>query len=175
MKILILRGILSFHRYFRGNLGRPFMKSSYIVLIENFPVVESFHTNRSGSSFSCTVINLWHKCNHSVHLLPVRVLRNLIGKGIWNITEATLTSFRSTILYNKGYCLANGTLPNQISSQNLVCSPSPITKDPCLKKLSLTCIRLFQKGESVGFASTRDRVLLERYLLCRMSCHTPSL
>ena len=52
MKILILRGILSFHRYFQGNLGRPFIKSSYIVLTENIPVVERFQINQSGSSVS---------------------------------------------------------------------------------------------------------------------------
>ena len=52
------------------NLVWPFTRFAYIDLIEknvNFQLI--IH----GSSYSCSIINRWTKCNHAVHLSSVKV------------------------------------------------------------------------------------------------------
>jgi hypothetical protein len=63
-------------------------------------------------------------------------------------------------------------VPSQVSSENRV--PSPTTKEPCLRKVSLWCINPFQKGESVGLAWTSAIVFVFKYLLHSSSYHIPS-
>jgi hypothetical protein len=61
-----------------------------------------------------------------------------------------------------------------MSSQKRTCWPFPIVNEPREKKSSFTPMSPFQKGESVGFVVTCDKVLFLRYLLCKSSCQTPS-
>jgi hypothetical protein len=127
-----------------------FIRSSYIDLTVNNPLVVSFQTKRSVSSFNCTDINLSHRCNHDVHLWPSSTRLNPIFRSLWTNTWAADTFLWRTRFYNEGYWSSKVVSPNHTSFQNLVCWPLPTLKYPLLKKSCLTLIILFQKGESVG-------------------------
>ena len=149
------------------------------ILVHRFngkaPELVSFQTKVLGMSWSYTSINLRHKCDHASHLSPTNGRLNRIFKGgsVAN-TSCTKMFFWFVMLYKEGYWFCSGVSASEVSSQNLILRPSPSLKDPLRKKSSISFMRPFQKGESVGLAVTCDNDLSWRYLLCSRSCHTPS-
>jgi hypothetical protein len=90
MKIFILSGILSFHKYFEEKWSWEFIKSSYIDLTINNLDDVSFQTNLSGSLFRIICIIRLHKCNHVFHLVPSSSLQNHTFKGTFERPEYTI-------------------------------------------------------------------------------------
>jgi hypothetical protein len=135
----------------------------------------SFQINLSGSSLNLTEISHRQRCSHSRYLWLVFPRLKDIIRGVFARTIETKTFLWCTILYKDGYYCARGNSPNQMYSQNLTVPPFPTLKYLLLKKSCFARIRPFQKGESVGLASTCTRVSLLRYLLCSSCCHISSL
>jgi hypothetical protein len=77
------------------------------------------------------------------------------------------------MFYNDKYWRHKGISSSQMTSQKWTVDSSPILKEPLLKKSFLTLMSTFQKDESVGFPSTRGKVLSLRYLLHKSCCHIP--
>jgi hypothetical protein len=96
IKILILRGSFSFHRYLCRNRASSFIKSRYIDFTVKTPLLVNFRANLSCWYEILTVINCWHKLSQSFHLLPFRILRNSIFNGLCVKTSATRTFFLCT-------------------------------------------------------------------------------
>jgi hypothetical protein len=97
IKILIFNGIFNFHKYVRKNLVWPFIKFKYIDLTVKARVDITFQINLSRLSDSWTIINLWHKCNQSFHLLSVNTLLKAIFRGVFaNTRERMMQGIRST-------------------------------------------------------------------------------
>ena len=69
---------LSFQRYLRRYVVRPFIKSSYIDLSENTPILATFQTKVPSVYDKFTSIIQGYKCNHESHLSPISVLPKLI-------------------------------------------------------------------------------------------------
>jgi hypothetical protein len=64
-------------------------------------------------------------CYHSNSLLPTNALLKETLSGVVLRIDATLACLCRTILYKVGYwSLLSGTLPSQVSSQNLIWVPS---------------------------------------------------
>ena len=68
--------------------------------------VVSFRTKLSGLSGKCTIISLWHKCNHKIHLLPVKALLELIFNGTCDKTLECYVAWCYTVMgiVRQGMC-----------------------------------------------------------------------
>jgi hypothetical protein len=91
-------------------------------------------------------------------LFPFRVLRKPILSWPAPHTWATVTFLWWAMLYRDGYSSAKGFSPSQVSSQNLVLSPFPTTKDPRCKhqRYTLEKIRISQARLGVRYQEEKN-------------------
>lgn len=111
------------------------------------PDVYNLQRNISGSWERLIDINLWTKCNHAVHLSPVGTRRNAIFSFLLhNVIKARIL-------------VAKRGIPKPSVLQKSHGEAVAHREQTMGKKSAFTLIKPFQKGESVGFADTWDRVL----------------
>jgi hypothetical protein len=97
---------------------------------------------------------------HSLILLLFKVLRRDIFKGLVLRTEAMISLFHLTIVYNDGYLPQNNLFPIHLSFQSLICSPLLNLKHANHRKHSFIFIKPDQKCESPTFLTTLPIVWL---------------
>ena len=173
IKILILSDNFSFEIIWLCGIILVAVIALYMDRTENSSFCCRDHTKLSLWSYSwisITPATSW--CDES-KLLATRDLRKETFSGIELRTELTKADFFLTMLYRVGYWFFKGSLPSQVSSQNLIRDPLPSLNLPHLRNSGLMCMRPDQKWESPGEYSTWVRDLNRRHFLLSKVCHIP--